>query len=670
MTPTVAPQQIQKSKIEFEVLPTPQQLTAVNLRFGTAAKSLKSLAFSDLSAKALYLSQKPLGIKEIGKKVATLIGIHSVSKDFIKDGLEELKSDGRAFEQKGQWQLNTSYRDKIKGELEKNLSASADLIKKHFPKNIDEKQLAPWFDDALADFFIFNGDDWVQSICKGKKALPIGGAIITDEIVEGSIKKHKLDAYSNELKNSFRGFLASKELDDQKYLASIGSAMFSARLVAADVGADPITVDELRGSTFIADTNFLFALQLESKRFAASLKALAQALLFIDAKIVFIHETKEEYVRVWTGKRGELMHLVSVYPQSVIADVDDDFAATAVARGCKNKRDFETFLDSVQYPPTEMEKGPKITELDGKEIAEQIEKAKNDVNLKSSIKQWAIKLRIIGRPQKSNKALEHDASLIHVSEFEKKAGNKTYILTLDRSLQACCGERVGPHDIPQAICLEGLIQILAANNAGPGLDASNFAPLLTSIIAKRCIPPDHFYELEDLHWLYVIQKNVAKFRPEKIKEIVLEVKKSRLAGKSVRDKKLQLTVNRLYQEELQNTNEVVEEATARTQNAEAEAQKEKAERIKLQIELESVNKLAILRKNLRRALYWRVPTSIGLIALFTWLTSLALDTWLGLTTKDWILDAVLKVFEAGAIALGLLFSPIKSYYRDKRDLNK
>src|SRR3989344_4041666 len=83
---------------------TPQQLIAVNLRYGTTAKSLKTLAFSDLSAKALFHSSRALSIKDVGKKVAELTGISAVSEDLIKNGLEELRTDRRVNLTNGKWE--------------------------------------------------------------------------------------------------------------------------------------------------------------------------------------------------------------------------------------------------------------------------------------------------------------------------------------------------------------------------------------------------------------------------------------------------------------------------------------------------------------------------------------------------------------------------------------
>lgn len=636
---------------------TAQQLTAINLRYGTVAKSLKTLAFSDLSAKALYLLGKPTKLNEITNSVAEIIGVRSLSKDLVLNGLKELKADRKVRASKDSWELLEQTKEDIKEQIKASEVTLESVLKRNFPADIEFDLLASWFTDAISDFFVYNGDEWVQSICKGSSNFAKGIKTL-DELLDPSIKKHKLNQYSERLKNSFSGFLSSSNKEDQVYIVNIGYAMFSARLVAADVGADPITLEELRNASFIVDTNFFYALQLEKNRLADSLEALGNALKEIGARLLFIHETEEEYKRVWSGKRSEILKLLDIYPNDVVSGADDGFIATAVARGCSNKADFERFFDSVQQIPNKMIEGLPLVKIDDKEVNKIVQKAKQDEGLKKTIQKWCLKMRPSWHRQpKSSAALGHDASLIMIVESEMKAGNKTFVLTLDRSLQACCAERAGNHNLPAAIYLEGLIQILAANNAGPGVDASNFAPLLTSILLKRCIPPEKMYSPQDLHWLYGIQKNIAKFNPEKIKQIALEVTKARLSGKVATDEALQRTVNRLYQEEVQNTSKQVDEATSRAQHAEQGVLRERTLReeaeLKLQIQ-EKENNVRIATFKLIKTLIWRTPASLVVGYLGFYLASISV-------TQSNPLDTVVGLLTFITVSYALLLKPIKIY---------
>lgn len=641
---------------------TPQQLTVINLRYGTTAKSLKTLTFADLAAKALFLSSKPLGIKEVASKVAELISVRSVSERLIKQGLEELKINRQVKLRNDEWELKDHARQDIEREAASLLDVFDGVLDRHFPKNIEREKLTPWFTDAIADFFAYNGDEWVQSVCKGKQQFS-KHAKTANEILDESIGKHGLSSHSAELKNSFKGLLESTNTEDQRYLTNVGYAMFHARLAAADVGADPIALGELRGATFLVDTNFLFALQLENQRSQTPWEALEQALSTIGAKLLYLGETEDEYKRVWNGKRAEIIGLLKVYPNEIVARADDGFVSTAIARGCSDKESFETFFDSIYELPRQMPGGLKIEVLEDQEIAEEVEKAKNDNILKNAIQSWRSKLSYWHRP-KSNIALGHDAALIYVSEFEQKVGNKVFILTLDRSLQACCAERVGAHSIPTAIRLEGLIQILAANSGGPELDATNFAPLLTSILLQRCFPPEHMYSPQDLHWLYGIQKNVSGFRPEKIEQIALEVTKARLSGMSADDEKLHRTVNRFYQEEKQKTNREVEEFAERARKAEDAVATEKTKRLDLEGKLREKEKMEAKRaakRRLARKLSWRIPVTFVL----AWISFEIVSTVLSLLQKENTLDLIALLLTLVGVGYKFLKAPIKEYSQHK-----
>lgn len=645
---------------------TPQQLIAVNLRYGTVAKSLKTLAFSDLSAKALFLLNKSSNISEISKIVATSLGVKKISSSLIEKGLQELKNDGKVKQSKDKWSLLDSTKQEIEHEISRSEEKLSRVLERNFPGEIDKALLHTWFIDAIGNFFTYNGDEWVQSICKGSGNFAKGLKTI-DELLDPSIKKHKLGAHSDKLKDAFKGFLASQDKEDQDYLVNIGYAMFSARLVAADVGADPITLEELKDAYFLVDTNFFYALQLDSSRVVDSIQALGEALKEIGAKLFFIHETEEEYDRVLVGKRGEVLKLIDIYPFEVVTDSDDSFISTAIARRCKNKSDFERFFGTLVPLPKEMVTGLPINKLDDPKINSVVTKAKGDTVLKNLIQKWCLKMRPFWKKQpKSNSALGHDAALVLVTESERTSGKKVYTLTLDRSLQASCAERAGNHNLPAAIYMEGLIQILAANNAGPSVDATNFAPLLANILLQRCIPPERMYSTQDLHWLYGIQKNVASFKPEKIKQIALEVTKARLAGKTATDEKLQRTVNRLYQEEVKHTAKQVEEAHERALTAEHEVVQEKTRRSDAESKLGTYEKQEALRKAgwaLVKTLSWRVPVSIisGVLVYYIFKESL---------NQESLLSLVLGFLTFIGIGYKFLKRPIDKYWEIKSLLKK
>ncbi|MEA1962810.1 MAG: hypothetical protein U9M94_01065 [Patescibacteria group bacterium] len=421
----------------------PKRLTTVNLRYGNTAKSLKVLAYANLSAKALYLFGRANSPSEIAKSVAKIIGIESVSVDLIKSGLDELKENKKIYFKDKKICLYEDLRKEIDKETEYSEKASEQVIEKHFPKTIKKSIVVAWFNDAIVDFFECHGDEWVQTTCKGTQKL-INKIKTFDEIIQKSVKAHNLEKHEDILKNSFIGFLSSDDPEDQSYLTNVGYAMFTSRLVAADVGADLIALDELKNVTLLVDTNILFPLHLESHKLSSSFEALGTALKKIGVTIKYIDETKDEFERVWSARRADIMKSFEIYPPEVVKGADDDFISTAIVRGCKDKEDVEKFFDSILDVPKEFPSGPKLEILQDEKIENEIRMAKKDSELKVAIQNWCLKIRPFWNKQlKSKSALDHDSSLIHITEFEMKDDNNTFILTLDRSLQACCAERAG-----------------------------------------------------------------------------------------------------------------------------------------------------------------------------------------------------------------------------------
>jgi len=220
-----------------------------------------------------------------------------------------------------------------------------------------------------------------------------------------------------------------------------------------------------------------------------------------------------------------------------------------------------------------------------------------------------------------------------------------------------------------AIYLEGLIQILAINNAGLDLDATNFAPLLSSILIKRCVPPENMYTTQDLYWLFGIQKNVASFNSEKIKQIALEVNKARLSGKKANDETLQRTINRLYQEEIQSDHQKVEESVERAHKAEEAAEVEKNKRIEIENKFnkkEKEDKLRSAKWKLAKSLLWRIPVVLVCGGLMFVLASFAFRT----LEKENLFSFGSSLLSVVVIGYGFLNRPIREYFNIKNGLLK
>ena len=647
---------------------TPSQLATINLRFGSTAQPLKLLAFSDLASKGLCALDREATINEICLEVAKIIGIKQVEEKLIGEALQSLKTDGKVKYQSNKWSLVKEAEYKIKDEVLSFEKEIKSVLERHFSDQIDLEISKKWFMEASADFFGFYGADWVKSVSRNITTSFVKSKTV-EQLLVVSIKKYSLKTYQNELITGFNAFLSSDNTLDQKVIMSLGFAMFSAQLVAADVGSDPIAIDEIRDATFILDTNVLFAIQLDVHRLAKSMNALELALKEIGSKLLFLHTTEEEYKRVYVGKRGGILSLMRSFPDVIVKNAKDDFIATAKARGCETRQDFERFFEEIKNPPRKFPSGLKISKLDDSEIEDEVKKAEKDNPLKSSIQHFYTKLKPKGwHKPKTESALKHDSSLMRVAEKIKKDDKKTWVLTLDRSLQACSVKRSGVHNIPTVLFLEGLIQILAVNNAGPTHNASDFAPLLTNIILNRCNPSENTYTPQDLQWLYSIQERVVDFTPDRIKKIVDVVTMYRLAGMSADNKKLQLAVNRAYLEEKRSFEQELENATNRVRVAEKESGDAKVTLSVTEGALKAETRVKINKSNNSRlvtSLLWRIPVALVAGKL---IYSLAILSFSVLKQNE-LYDFVLITMTYVSSLIAFLVSPIKKYLVFRKDID-
>lgn len=639
---------------------TASQLVTVNLKFSGLARPLKGLAFADIASNALFAFTRKVSMADVSKKAANIIGISQVDERLIADGLEILRKAGKARKSSGEWELTSEERETIQAERETAEKTLEGILSRQFPKSIETTKLREWFLRASSDFFGYNGAEWVKSIARFGNARFAKPQTITN-LLKKSIKDAHLEEYENVLVDGYHAFLSSENSLDLQYLMNLGFAMFTAQLVAVDVGADPIGVDEISGTTFILDTNTLYAMQLDAHRLAKSITALGRALKDIDTELVVLNVTKQEYNRVFMNRQGEVKALFREFPEEVVLEADDYFIESGVAKGCANGQDFDRFFESIRVPPKELSSGLPITDLDDSITETIVQKAESDLALKTELQKHCMHLRgkwDLWRP-KTKTALNHDAALIHVVEMQQKEKPKTRILSLDRSLRACAAERAGPHTAPSVFMLDGLIQILAVNSGGPGRSAEDFAPLLTNIILNRCTPAERTYSLLDLRWLHNIQKRVTNFQPAEIKKIATIVSQHRLAGAKSDDHDLTLAVNRAFLEVDKKYDHELELERDKTRTAEegvrnARVELESARRDLGQMKYKECVREA--RRSMWKSLYWRIPVAFLCGTVIFIIAVLAFPN-----TRADILPWAASIISFGWIMSGLTRTPVRAY---------
>ena len=397
--------------------------------------------------------------------------------------------------------------------------------------------------------------------------------------------------------------------------------MFSARLVAADVGVDPVTLAEFRGCRFILDTNVLFALALEGHRLAKSLSALGEALKTLGVELCYIRPSKEEYERVASAQKAQVLAMAKNYRFDVLMDAVDAFVSTARQRSCTTVDDLERFLNSVAGPPGCFYAEEDVLSLFEDEIVEEaIVSAERDENLQEEIKRASKETKPRWRKEKSELSVRHDACFLSVIERERKEGKKCWGMTLDRSLPVVANRLAGPHAYPTVIGIDCLIEILAVEQAGPEVDATDYAPLLANTILNQAEPLPGTYTVADLSFVANVNDAVSALEEEDTKDILREVARLRMGGGEAKVQTLQLTINRLLTGKRGKEQEELGAARLREREAKAALEDEKQEASALrgrvgELELETRRSKAAVK--LTKRLLWRIPCAVGIsVAVF------------------------------------------------------
>ena len=538
--------EVQRRGGRLKLTPTIADLVAIRLRFdGVSSGPLAVRAIGQLLAKRLFTAgsgvskSKPELVAEAG----AALGVGRLGADGVDKAIAFLIREQLVKESGGRYLLTPNAYAVIAADVARANKRVASILDRHFPGAIDRIALTGWFNAASAKFFGLYGSQWA-ALLQGKVSKDQVSAGRVSELLRDVTKHSVLNAHEEELVAGFHRFLSSSHPEDTEHQWSLGQSLLAAKLVAANIGPDPVTAESFRGATLLLDTNALMVAALERHTLSESLSLLAGALSNLGVSLAVIEETRDEYVRVMAARSRDLMTVARQYGRKVLEESSDPLIATAIARRCFTEDDFRRFADSLLDPPTTLGDRMPIEMASASNVRQWAEGAARDVNLKKDIGgTWAARRS----RKKSERAVEHDAALTGVVEGMHLAGQPASVLTLDRTMQEHAQKRAGAVSLPRWVSLDALIQVLAVDGAGPGMDATNYGPLLASIIRHQCEPALDTYTVEDLAAMVEVEERCAELPPDQVQSVALAVARKRLAGASRDDPELQLVVRRAFQ---------------------------------------------------------------------------------------------------------------------------
>jgi hypothetical protein len=591
-----------------------KDLVAINLRYSAEAESYRDMAYGQLATKALYaLGNKPSEVQIIAKDIAQVLGIASVPRKAVERGLNYLTDRKIACKKESSWILTSAGLSQTSREIKDSASRISSVIRRHLPPHLNQEKLRSWFRDACVDFFAKYADHWVAATCRGTHLSSVLPPDLSD-LLYPSIISHRFESEKTTLVSSFREFIVSSNLEDNEQVRCFGMAMYQSRLVAANVTADPITLELIRNSTILLDTNVLMVLQLEKDKRSSSLAALGNELAKLNASSVFIQRTQEEYVNTLLVYREITLKAISRYPFEIVRNAIDAFTTTALSRECEKAEDFERFFDSIVTPPSDFGDRSKVTKLDNEEIELLSAKGEGDEQLKKEIDEAWFQYH---KRHKREGPLKHDAALVTVARHLRKPGNNCFILTLDMPLHNYGIKSAAPQEAPISLSLDALLQILAIGLAGTEMGPSEFAPLMANILDYQFEPAADAYTVEDLACLLDIEERCADLPKDRVQELANKINRARIAGKGSDDSELRIEVQRAFHSQKLRLIEDLSSAKTELVKQTEETAEERQRRKKAEIALREAKKSELLREAKKHLLQGLLGWSIAAILLAT-----------------------------------------------------
>jgi len=450
-----------------------------------------------------------------------------IDLDLIDSALQSLVSNKEVHLKKGYYSLSKSKRDKILDLQLESEKKKLDIIERFFtPCYSESKYVQEWLIDAMITFFEFFSNEWVSNLTISSKAL-INARVNIEDIIQKRTNNNKhLEKQDKEvLAKKFFEMITTKDANIDYFIWEFGTSSFAARLISSSLGTDTNILDRFRGTVCLLDTNMLIKIALCDEKQKHLFEALESAFIRLGIDVRFLEITHDEYVKAVELKKEEVMRN-TCFPISVLQETDDEYIQAACSLHCSSKQDFELFFRQIAEPPKVLFEKLEIMQLNSdKSIKQVIAEAQND---KSKCEDFDNVYFEFHRKHKFINPLKHDVALIEFATYQQKQGNKYFILSQDVVVVHMAKKKPFGQELPIAISLETLINVLAVDNDCRNID--DFVQLFTSIIRNEFTPQHGTFQLTDLTYLQEHNQQVTSLPADMTIKLAQKVNQMRLLG--------------------------------------------------------------------------------------------------------------------------------------------
>lgn len=521
-------------------------LKALHLRLDSTSKSLTKNAISQLIIKILFQHTNPISFTQIEDDLKSILKT-KIDPERVEKGVEKLLDKNEIKYQKKKYSLTRSNRKTLETRYSESQSRLDRIICKYFePYNSKKEVIIDWFSDATIEFFKSYSVEWISDLCYTKsEKLKTKKENIFKKIERRTLNNKNLDKDDQlKLVESFIDCLIHKKDPDlDALLWEYGTSAFAANLLQSSIGADPISINAFRESKCVLDTNVLMNIGLEASEYHLAIKKLDKIFVELRIEPGYFHITEQEYINTVANKKEDILRTAAKFPYDVIKETDDHFIQSAVLRQCHLYEDYETFCKEISTPPSKLDKVQEISIFNNDpELDKVIEAAQKDKSKKDELND--LYKGITGK-DKREKPLIHDVGLIAGIEHYRKS-TKSFILSQELSINSYSHSKPIKDNLPLAIKLETLINMLAIDNGGTDVDPTDFSNLFAQMIRFNLQPDKNTFEITDLSKLLDVELQIEQLPPEEVIKMANNLHKNRTKGLS--DEEVNLELNRDFQE--------------------------------------------------------------------------------------------------------------------------
>lgn len=502
-------------------------IKSLYLRLDANTSTLARSAIGQILVKIIYSFGRQVSKEDIFKTYAQLNNISKADESQLSEILEELV-DKDIRKRDGKYYLSTNKKDRIKKVLEQAEDRKNEIIDTYFSNTFSDRIIIEnWLQDVTIKFFECYSDEWISDLLTGHKAVSRSETSIKDLIAKRTFNNKQLDSRDKQsLPKLFFNFIDDNKGVVNDYLWDYGTSAFAAKLIRNQKGVNSLTINSFKNSTCILDTNILLFISLES-RFKDGIIALEKVFHSLNVEVAYLYITQKEYQNKVYSQKNIMMHNLDKFGYDITSIPNDDFTNSAKELHCKTTEDFERFFEEKAKIPSKVHDTLPIKILDNdKTLVEIIEKAQKDNNKIDELNR--LFCDITGRDKKQN-ALVHDVGLLKGVEYLRKTG-KYFVVSEEVCVNLYSKKQPLSDNLPLAIRIDTLINVLAANNDGETFNASDYVPLFANIVRSGLTPDKDTFRQEELYNMYEMDEQVAQLPSDKVKEIVMEMHELILKG--------------------------------------------------------------------------------------------------------------------------------------------